>query len=108
MMSPCVQEIHGISMDMLATERTFQEAAGEIRRLLADASHWMGYNVQFVIAMLQAELERAGEEPLKITHIGLFDPCNFFRNPPPNKLSILRMKGLSGVRSRMRTMLKLM
>ncbi|CAB9514705.1 EXOIII [Seminavis robusta] len=73
-MDPQAEATHGISMEQLRGEPTFESKAVEIRDTLAQANSLMGYNLRFDLKMLQAEYCTAGVEPLALAGVAIIDP----------------------------------
>lgn len=65
-----VIDVHKITNEMLAKEKTFREIADEFIEFVRD-SHLLIHNAAFDVTFLNKELERAGKEPLEhyVAHI---------------------------------------
>jgi DNA polymerase III subunit epsilon len=85
-MEPGAQQVHGISMEMLADCPPFVTAIEEIREIFDRAEVIVGYNVAFDIDMLQAEFERARRPGLVLQGKKIVDAFRLWQKREPRSL----------------------
>ena len=83
--SPEAQEVHGISMDDLIACGDFSSHAEAIAGVFEWAHVLVGYNVQFDIAMVEAEMARAGHS-CSLSDKIVVDPYRLWQQLEPRKL----------------------
>lgn len=79
--------VHGISNQDLANCPSFSQLAEEILGYFKTADVLIGYNLEFDVSFLQAELLRASLEALDLKNIFLVDPLLIWRKCEPRNLS---------------------
>lgn len=84
---PDAQKVHGITAEMLANCSAFADVADEIREQLSAATVLVGYNVRFDLDLVQAELQRAGRQPLDLGAVMLVDPLRLWQSCEPRTLA---------------------
>lgn len=90
--SPGAQKVHGISIEDLKDCKDFKAASKEFINYFQEAKVIIGYNVEFDIGFLQAELGRNGLETLDLKEIDIVDPYNIWRKCEPRNLSSAHKK----------------
>lgn len=85
--SPAAEKVHGISMDDLRDCPSFADVANEIREYFEKAEVIIGYNVEFDISFLQAELQRVDQPPVLFNKKSVVDPYVIWRKSEPRNLS---------------------
>jgi DNA polymerase III subunit epsilon len=83
---PSAQAVHGITMADLAGCPRFEAFADEIARVFAEADVVVGYNLQFDIDMLQAELTRLGRPLLDLGGKQIVDAFRLWQQCEPRSL----------------------
>jgi DNA polymerase III epsilon subunit-like protein len=83
---PAAQQVHGISMDDLASCPSFVEYADEIAMVFATADVIVGYNLSFDVDMLQAEYARIGRPALDLTGKKIVDAFRLWQQCEPRSL----------------------
>ena len=83
---PAAQQVHGISMEDLASCPTFGEYADEIAMVFATADVIVGYNLSFDVDMLQAEYARIGRPALDLTGKKIVDAFRLWQQCEPRSL----------------------
>lgn len=79
--------VHGISNKDLENCPSFSELASEILSHFNNAEVLIGYNIEFDISFMQAELARNNIEALDLKSIHLVDPLLIWRKCEPRNLS---------------------
>lgn len=90
--SQAAYNVHGISMDDLKDCPNFKELASEIIPYFQNAQTIIGYNVEFDLSFLQAEILRNNLEPLDFKKIHLVDPLLIWRKCEPRNLSAAHLR----------------
>lgn len=78
--------VHGISIEDLKDSPVFYEVINEILPYFKNAQAIIGYNIEFDISFLQAELVRNKLEPLDLKQTHLVDPLLIWRKCEPRNL----------------------
>lgn len=81
------QAVHGIGMEDLRDCKSFSHYAQELQGMFDEAEVIIGYNVNFDLSVLQAELQRNGFAPFNETGKLLVDPKRIWQEMEPRKLS---------------------
>jgi len=84
--SPGAEEVHGINMADLKDEPLFKQLGNKIRKILSEATIWVGYNLDFDINVIQAELKRNGFPQLDLQGKIILDPYKLWKQQEPRKL----------------------
>jgi DNA polymerase-3 subunit epsilon len=85
--SPAAEKVHGISMKDLVDCPPFASAVNEIREYFEKADVIVGYNVEFDISFLQAELQRIEQAPILLNKKSVVDPYVIWRKSEPRNLA---------------------
>lgn len=85
--SPGAMEVHGISMSDLENSPYFSEVAGEIQNILDSNNVWVGYNLDFDINILQAEMRRNDLPEFDLTKKLVIDPYKLWKHLEPRTLT---------------------
>ena len=85
--SPSAQKVHGISLKDLEGCDDFKTSSTQFLDYFKKAEVIIGYNVEFDISFLQAELARNGLENLNLKDINIVDPLQIWRKCEPRNLS---------------------
>ena len=83
---PEALSVHGITMEALADCPLFAVAVIEFLPLITEAELIVGYNVAFDLDMLQAELARAGIQPLSFAGKQIIDVLRLWHYAEPRTL----------------------
>jgi DNA polymerase-3 subunit epsilon len=89
-------EVHGISMEELVEEPPFKQVGKRIRKILAEANIWVGYNIDFDINILQSELKRNGLVEIDLSDKLIIDGYKLWRQMEPRKLENAYAKFVGG------------
>ena len=81
------QKVHGISLKDLENCDDFKTSSNQFLNYFKKAEVIIGYNVEFDISFLQAELERNAIEALNLKDINVIDPLQIWRKCEPRNLS---------------------
>ncbi len=81
------QAIHGISMEDLLSAPRFPDVGDEIGEMLGSCEVLIGYNIEFDLKLLQAELRRAKKPELNFSSKLIVDPLQLWRRFEPRNLS---------------------
>lgn len=79
--------VHGISDEMLRSERSFSSYTTELIARIERASAISGFRLNFDLSMLTAEFERNGGVPERLSKIPQVDAYWLFRGESPNTLA---------------------
>ena len=85
--SPAAFKVHGISVDDLKNCPAFCDVASEILPYFHNAKAIIGYNLEFDLSFLQAELTRNKLDTIDLKKINLVDPLLIWRKCEPRNLS---------------------
>ena len=85
--NPLAEKVHGISISDLENCQNFKTACSEFLDYFKKAKVIIGYNVEFDIGFLQAELARNGFDTINLKEINIVDPYQIWRKCEPRKLS---------------------
>lgn len=84
--SPAAVKVHGISDEDLKNCPAFADVANEIIPFFQNAEAIIGYNLEFDLSFLQAELARNKIDTLDLKKIHLVDPLLIWRKCEPRNL----------------------
>lgn len=84
--SPQAQAVHGISLGDLLDCPKFSDLAPEIYKALDSCDTLMGYNIEFDLNFVQAELRRAKHQELELSKKTLLDPMRLWQSCEPRRL----------------------
>ena len=90
--SPEAQAVHGISLKDLVNCKTFKDHAAEVRKVFDESTVLVGYNLDFDMSFLQAELRRSGAADLRLEGVHLVDPYHLWRKCEPRTLIAAHQK----------------
>lgn len=93
---PGAQAVHGITMEDLAGCPRFAEVVDDIRRVFDSAQVWVGYNLEFDIGMLQAELHRLGQPLLDLRGKKIIDAFRLWQQCEPRSLQHAHLRFVGG------------
>ncbi|MCB0323250.1 MAG: 3'-5' exonuclease [Bdellovibrionales bacterium] len=85
--SAAAQAVHGITVEELRDCPTFDAVAETIRERFSSVKTIVGYNLEFDLGFLQAELARVGLPMLDLRDKHLLDPLILWRRMEPRSLS---------------------
>lgn len=90
--APEAQAVHGITAEALATCPAFADVAPRFLAMLDAAEVIVGYNVAFDLDFVQAELARAGMQPLDLTRTHVVDVLRLWHHVEPRTLTAAHEK----------------
>ena len=80
------QAVHGISVEDLKDCPSFSKYTEQIEKLFSKAEVIIGYNVEFDLAFLQAEMRRHAKKELSLEGKSIVDPFLLWRRMEPRSL----------------------
>lgn len=83
---PEAQAVHGITAADLESCPPFRDVASQLVAYLTAAEVIVGYNVAFDLDIVQAELQRAGQQPLDLTGKHVVDVLRLWQHVEPRTL----------------------
>jgi DNA polymerase-3 subunit epsilon len=78
--------VHGISDDDVKDSPPFSALVPVIKKIIAGADVIVGYNLEFDLKCINAELKRAGEPQLDLSEKVVVDPLQIWRHFEPRRL----------------------
>lgn len=93
--APAATAVHGICFEMVAHCPSFADRADEVLRVLSGATVLVGYNLDFDVGMLTAELGRCGRQ-LDLSAKLLVDPLQLWRKKEPRDLQSAHQRFVGG------------